>query len=461
MASKITLDSKLQNLLAETVRKIKADYAEIRAEEALSTLVVFRGEEPDLISEPSALGFFVRVKVNGSWGIATFNDILLIKQKIDEAVSFAKLQGPGQVVLAGPVKSKDVVDVPFKKDFRKIPLFQKVALVKNYNQLLLKGARGVQTSFIVYEDRFLTKYFVNSNGSRVLQTRPYVRVSFRSIAQKNGVIEIYRGSAGHLGGFEAVEGLDSEMVKAAKEAVALTRVPKVSGGIYTAIVDPLMAGTFAHEAFGHLSEADHQYEDPKLLEQMKIGRKLGGDKVTIVDDPGIPGGWGNYCYDDEGVKAEKVYLMSRGVITGRLHSLETAGKLGEVPNGRARADGFSSKPIVRMSNTFFEPGKENLKDMISSTKKGILVINWLGGMTALENFTFTAMYGVMIENGKLTQKVRGVKLLGNVFETLKNIDGVSSDFMTDQGTCGKDGQSMPVGSGGGYVRINKITVGGQ
>ena len=113
-----------------------------------------------------------------------------------------------------------------------------------------------------------------------------------------------------------------------------------------------------------------------------------------------------------------------------------------------------------MSNTFFERGKSDLDDMIQSTKKGILVINWLAGMTALESFTFTAMYGIMIENGKLTHKVRGVKLLGNIFETLKNIKGVSNDFAHDLGTCGKMGQYMPVGSGGAYVLMENVTVGG-
>lgn len=461
MFSRVGINKNLQEQLAEEVKKIKADYAEIRAEESLTTIISFRGKEPEIITEPFGLGFFVRVLVNGSWGIATFTDITKLKEKIPQAVTAAKMQGKGTVQLAQIPQTEDEILPTFKKDFRQVPLKEKVTLVKHYNNLLLTGATGIQTSSIGYTDNFLTKYFVNCQGARILQTRPYIRLVFQAVGRVDDVIEISRGSNGHIGGFEIVEGLDNQMLTVSKEAVELAKAPKVKSGIYTVILDPRMAGTFAHEAFGHLSEADYQYENPKVLEQMKLGKKIGSDKLNIIDDPNLPSGWGNFTYDDEGVLAKKVQLVTRGVITSRLHSLETAAKLKEEPNGRARADGFSNKPIVRMSNTYFQPGSEKLNDLIASTPNGLLAINWLGGMTAMENFTFTAMYGVMIESGKLAQKVRGVKLMGNVFETLKHIDGVTSDFAHDQGTCGKQGQHMPVGSGGGYVRINNVTVGGE
>lgn len=461
MRNLLSQDPKLQDLLAEEVLSIPAQYAEIRAEQTFSTNIVFKGKEPEAILEPSSNGFFVRVLINGSWGTATFTEISSLKEKIAQAVKFAKLQGKGLVQLAETPSVKADIVSEMKTDFRSIPLNKKVSLVKKYNDLLLNSVKGIQTSTISYQDKYLTKYFVNSNGSKILQTLPYIRLVYQAVGEADGVIEMYRGSDGHIGGFEIVENLEEKMINVAKEAVEIAKSPKVKSGKYIVILDPYMAGTFVHEAFGHLSEADQQYENPKLLQLMEVGRKLGSDKVNIIDDPQIPLGWGNFTYDDEGVLAKKVNLMTGGVITGRLHSLETAGKLNELPNGRARADSFNSKPIIRMSNTFFEPGKEELDDLISDTKKGLLVVSWLGGMTAMENFTFTGMYGIEIENGKLTEKVRGVKLLGNVFETLQNIDAVTSDFATDEGTCGKEGQHMAVGSGGGYVRIHNIIVGGR
>ncbi len=456
----VMVTKKLQDELQELVSHMKADYAEIRAEATVQTRIFFRGPEVELIAQPVSSGFFVRVLINGSWGIATCTDRANLQEKIIQAVEFAKLQGKGTVAISSPSTHTDTVKHPRKRDFLDIDLKTKFSLIKHYNQLLLAG-KGIQTTQTTYVDTILQKYFVNSAGARIYQERPYVRLSYQAFAKQGDVVEISRGSTGHVGGYEVIEGLDQEMTQVAKQAITIAKSPKVTSGHYTVILDPYMAGTFAHEAFGHLSEADHQYENPKLAKQMELGLKLGSPSANIVDDPDVTGGWGNYIYDDEGVKAKKVYLLSKGVITGRLHSLETAHKLGEPINGRARADGFTSKPIVRMSNTYFKPGTKTLKDMITSTEKGLLVHNWLGGMTALENFTFTAIYAQLIEKGQLKGKVRGVKLMGNVFETLKSIDGVSQDFDIDEGTCGKEGQHMPVGSGGGYVQIHNVVVGGQ
>lgn len=454
-------DKKLQDLLQDTVLKIKADYAEIRAEQSSSTQIVYRGENPELIAEPSSLGYFVRVLINGSWGIATFSDITQLKKKVDEAITSASLQGKGSVIIANNPQSIATVAYTQIKDFRDIPLKQKVNMIKKYNDILLKSAANIQSTSSTYADQIVSKFFVNSRGSRIFQTRPYCRFSYGAIAREGETIEQFRGSEAHLGGFEIIEGLDEKMEKTAKDASVLVKVPKIKSGVYSVILDPLMSGTFAHEAFGHFSEADHQYENPDLLSQMAIGNKLGADDVNIVDDPSINSGWGNFIYDDEGVIAKPQALMTKGFITGRLHSLETAATLNETPNGRARADGFSKRPIPRMSNTFFVPGKYTKEELIKSIDNGILVVSWMAGMTAMEQFTFTGMYGVLIKNGKLTDKVRGVKLSGNVFETLKNIDGVSNDFEVDAGTCGKAGQHMPVGSGGAHVRIHKVSVGGE
>ncbi len=454
-----SIDKKLQQLLNEKVLIIKADYAEIRAELIASTSVVFRGPDPELISQPETLGFFVRVLVNGSWGVATFTDIEQLDQKIDQALTFAKLSN-GNVTLANTPVITDEVIPKFPDDFREVPLSQKVDLVKSYNQIILETP-GIETTTIVYNDLYIVKYFVNSKGSQIYQARPYIRLSVEAVAKNKGEIESSRETVGAQGGYGVVLDHESLMKKVAGNAIDLARAPKVKAGIYTVILDPAIAGTFAHEAFGHFSEADHQYENPDLLRQMEIGKKLGTDVVSISDDPNLESGWGNFLYDDEGVKAERVELLKNGVIAGRLHSLETAGALKEAVNGRARADGSSSPPLVRMSNTFFEKGTSDLEEMIKSTNKGILAVDWLAGMTALESFTFTAAYGVMIENGKLTNKVKGVKLMGNIFETLKNIESVSSDFVLDQGFCGKGGQRMPVGSGGAYVKIKDMTIGGE
>ncbi|MBI4039920.1 hypothetical protein HY389_01025, partial [Candidatus Daviesbacteria bacterium] len=139
-------DKKLQDLLFHTVLKIPADYAEIRAESSESTIISFKGKDPSAITQPDALGFFVRVLIDGSWGIAAFNDIKLLKSKINQALGFAKLQGKGKVVLAETPISQAEVLMDMKKDFRKIPLSKKVALTKHYNQLMLNTSKDIQST---------------------------------------------------------------------------------------------------------------------------------------------------------------------------------------------------------------------------------------------------------------------------------------------------------------------------
>ena len=269
-------------------------------------------------------------------------------------------------------------------------------------------------------------------------------------------------SLGSNGDFSVVEGLHQQSRDIAEKAVSLLSAPKVRGGEYTVILDPVLAGVFTHEAFGHLSESDHVYENDRLKEVMVLGRKFGAEHLNIVDGAAVPGLRGSYKYDDEGVPATRSYLIKEGELVGRLHSRETAGKMGEPLSGNARAIDFRYEPIVRMTNTFIEPGSTTFEEMISDVKEGVYACDWYGGMTSMEMFTFSAREAYMIRDGKVAELLRPVTLSGNVFETLKNLDAVGNDLdMNQGGGCGKGGQSpLPVSNGSPHIRIAKCLVGG-
>jgi len=144
------------------------------------------------------------------------------------------------------------------------------------------------------------------------------------------------------------------------------------------VLDPVIAGVFVHEAFGHLSESDFVYENDRLKDVMVLGRRFGGEHLNIVDGAAVPGLRGSYKYDDEGVPATRSYLIKEGVLVGRLHSRETAAKMGEKPTGNARALDYRHPPIVRMTNTFIEPQGVSIEDMIADIKEGVYVKNWYG-----------------------------------------------------------------------------------
>jgi TldD protein len=200
-----------------------------------------------------------------------------------------------------------------------------------------------------------------------------------------------------------------------------------------------------------------------MRELMVLGKKFGRPELNIVDGAAVPHLRGSYKYDDEGTPATKTHLIKEGVLVGRLHSRETAEKMGEKPTGNARAVNFRFPPIVRMTNTYIEPGKTTFEEMISGIKEGVYARNWYGGTTSMEMFTFSAGEAFMIRNGKIAELVRPVVLTGNVFQTLQNIDAIGDDLAMNQGGgCGKAGQSpLPVSNGSPHIRILKCLVGGK
>ncbi|MFM7716057.1 MAG: TldD/PmbA family protein, partial [Microcystis sp.] len=263
--------------------------------------------------------------------------------------------------------------------------------------------------------------------------------------------------------FEDLINLEEQVQGSAKRAVEALVLPPVKGDTYTVVIDPILTGLFVHEAFGHLSEADMLYENPDLLEVMSMGKRFGPDNLQIFDGAGPEGHRGSYFYDDEGTPATTTQLIKDGVLVGRLHSRETAGKLGEKPTGNARCLNYHYPPIVRMTNTWIERGTTAVKELFSGIKTGVYAQNWQGGMTNGEMFTFSAGEAWMIRDGEIAEPVKDVTLSGNVFKTLANIEAIGDDFHWDEsGGCGKGGQSgLPVGCGGPSLRIRDVVVGGE
>jgi TldD protein len=321
----------------------------------------------------------------------------------------------------------------------------------------------IQSSRIDYRDSRRRVIFTNSEGSYVEQIKPDLALRLAAIARDNSEIQQAGLSLGSKGEFSAVEGLHEQVNDVARRAAALLRAPQVKGGEYIVILDPILAGVFAHEAFGHLSESDFVYQNEQLRNIMTLGRRFGDKHLNIIDDATIPDLRGSYKYDDEGVPGAKTYLIREGILEGRLHSRETAARMAEKPTGNARAINYVFPPIVRMTNTFIEPGDSSFEEMLSEIKEGVYVKDWYGGTTSLEMFTFSAGEAYMIRRGKLAELLRPVVLTGNVFVTLESIDAIGNDLQMNQGGgCGKGGQSpLPVSNGSPHIRISRCVVGGR
>ncbi|RKY00684.1 hypothetical protein DRP77_10995 [Candidatus Poribacteria bacterium] len=457
----------MRDRLEEAIKlaKGKADYAEVRFEEAESTDISFRGKEIDRISRSKSRGGIVRVMIRGGWGMAVFNDPDELKEAVERACENAALVGKERSVLAEVEPVEDVIVADFsppKIDFRSVELAEKVKLVSEYNEIILRYHGKIETTSVSYGDRFRKVWFMNSEGTYIEDERPTIFLYMTAIARDGDNVQRGFESVASHEGFETVQNQEAKAEKAARIAVQLLSAPPVRGGIYTVVLNPKLAGVFAHEAFGHLSEADFLYENPRLRETFSIGKRFGVEELSIADDGSIPGLYGSCKYDDEGVKTRKTYLIKEGVLVGRLHSRETAAKMGEEVTGNARALGYTHEPIVRMTNTYIEPRNASFEDMIADIKLGLYAVDMIGGQTMTEMFTFSAAYGYMIRDGKVAEMVRDVVLTGNVFETLKNIDMIGNDLEWSHGHCGKGAQQgLPTGTGSPHIRIRNVVVGGR
>ena len=452
----------LGHQLAEALKGQSADYLEAHLEQSNASHISYRGRKLESIGRSTAIGGNVRALARGGWGFTSFNNLDELPSKIELAIKQAQLASKGKSQLAPVAPVVDKVPAGIDKNPVGIPLAEKKQLLDEYNDIIWQTAK-LQTSVINYSDSYKKSIFISSLGSYIEQERADITLRLVAVATDGNQVQQANLSLGSRGDFSAIQGLHHEVAEMAKRPVELLSAPHIKGGEYTVVLDPVLAGVFVHEAFGHLSESDFVYENENLRQIMALGKEFGSPELNIVDDALVPNLRGSYKYDDEGVPASKNYLIREGKLVGRLHSRETAAKMKEKTTGNARAISYRYPPIVRMSNTYIEPGSVPFSDMIADIKEGVYARNWYGGMTSMEMFTFSASETYMIRKGKIAEMLRPVVLTGNVFTTLKNIDAIGDDLEMNQGGgCGKGEQMpLPVSNGSPHIRIRHCLVGGR
>ena len=450
-----------RDLIDDALKGNGAEYCEIRIEETDSTRLTWRGKSLEDIAQTSGRGGNVRALVNGGWGFVCFNDLNGLKDRVADAVSQARAAGGDGSHFAEVDAHVDSVEPVLVKDPAEIPLGDKKRQMDSYNDVIW-SVDGIQSSDMIYGDTSRKIHLGNSDGSYIEQNRVHVIARISAQARKNGDVQQAGFSIGSVGDYALVEGLDERVLDAANRAVGLLSAKPLEGGEWTTILDPVLAGVFVHEAFGHLSEADNVAENDKLQEIMVLGKQFGSKHLNVVDGATIPGLRGSYAYDEEGTPATRTDLIREGKLVGRLHSRETAARMGETPTGNARAISHAYPPIVRMTNTIIENGEATFEDLLEGVDKGVYVKNWYGGMTQHEMFTFSSGEAYMIRNGRVEEAVRPVMLTGNIFTTLHNIDAIGNDLdMNQGGGCGKGGQMpLPVSNGSPHIRIRSCLISG-
>ncbi len=304
---------------------------------------------------------------------------------------------------------------------------------------------------------------INSLGETAEDVQKRVVFFVEVVAGDGEVLQRGYESLGGRKGFEIFEEIPPELVaqKSAERALLMLSAKPAPAGQFTVVLSSQAGGTMIHEAVGHGLEADLVQKGLSVYAG-RLGEKVASELVTVIDDATLPEHNGSFSIDDEGVPAQRKVLIKDGYLVGYMYDRLRAMKEGKQSTGNGRRQSYAHIPMVRMTNTYIDKGKDNPEDIIRDTKKGVYVVKMGGGEvnTVTGDFVFEVMEGYMIENGEITYPIRGATLIGNGPKALQDIDAVGSDLGWAIGTCGKDGQGVPVTDAQPTVRIKQLTLGG-
>lgn len=462
--------------LVEYVRdravKAGADFMDVRVVEDNGTSIQLQDGRADRVNRWIGEGMGIRVLKDRAWGFASTNR--LDRGAADECLAAAlemaevSKERTGELgVLAEAEPVVETVEAEADVDPRSVAVGEKMRVLSQFEKAAVAvGEDKLVNTRVFYADQVTRETLCNTRGTLLVTERVRTRLGASMTAGEGDLRQQGFEHRSGQRGWELMQEITPEevSVKAAKMAVALLSAKRAPAGKFPVIFHPDIAGIFIHEAFGHNAEADLVLAGESILEG-KLGTKIASDLVTVVDDSTVPGRWGSYQYDSEGVPGKRRVLIEKGELKGFMHSLETAHKFGVAPSGSARADGYANRPIVRMSNTSIERGEVPYEEMLKAVDCGILLKGGQWGYVMCEKGQYTchAGEGWMIRNGELAQHLRDVSVCGMILETLMNVTALSKEFEWEQtgGMCGKNGQGMPVSGGGPYVLVGELVVGGQ
>ena len=304
-----------------------------------------------------------------------------------------------------------------------------------------------------------------SDGHQAADVRPLVRVSITVIMEEDGRRE--QGSSGGGGRFDYAHFDDDRLREYARAAVHQARVnlsaAPAPAGTMTVVLGPGWPGILLHEAIGHGLEGDFNRKGSSAFSG-RIGQQVAARGVTVVDDGTIPDRRGSLSIDDEGNPTNRTVLIEDGILANYMQDSLNARLMGMQPTGNGRRESFAHLPLPRMTNTYMLNGDTPPEEIIASVDKGLYAVNFGGGQVDITSgkFVFSTAEAYLIENGKVTRPVKGATLIGNGPDALTRVAMIGNDMALDPGvgTCGKDGQSVPVGVGQPTLRIDELTVGG-
>ncbi len=456
-------ESVVQRVLGTALRS-GGEFAEIFAEDKRSSSARLDDGRVEELTSGLDRGAGIRVVRGDTTGFAHTADLSENGLREAAAAAAAAARGGGGGVKEVAV-TRTQVDRPH--DVRimpeDVPKSAKVELLQRAEHAARAEGDSVrQVSALTADSR---RHVLIANSDGVLVEDDQVRTRFMVSCVAVGDTGMQTGSEGpgRTIGFELYDEIDVEDTArtAARRALTMLKARPAPSGKIPVVLKKGAGGVLFHEACGHGLEADLVGKDASVF-RGRVGEQVASPLVTLVDDGTYAREWGTYAVDDEGNAAQRNTLIENGVLTDYMWDFLRARKEGRASSGNGRRQSYQHLPMVRMTNTYVLEGEEDPEEIIRQTPHGVYCVQLGGGQvnTATGDFVFGITEAYMIENGEITDPIRSANLIGNGPEVLQLIDAVGNDFDTWAGTCGKDGQGVPVSSGQPTLRVGAITIGG-
>ena len=435
-------------------------WLELYVEKSREFVAVLEQGEMDKLWEISDSGTGIRVKKDSTW----FYDYITTLNFSEIEKSVRNMTDKSERNFVKKTLSSNYI-YEIKKPLNSLSVKEKIDILKSADSVIKKYGSDILFRRVTLKEKEKTINVLNSDGVMVedIQTQLVFLVQVVVGDPKKGMETGYEPYGGSRG-YEIFDEYSPEEI--AETAVDIAnrslKAKWVEAGTMPVVISSKAGGTIIHEAVGHGLEGDLVYNGLSVFKD-KIGEKVASELVTIVDDATLPGARGSFKYDDEGTPSQETVLIENGILKNYMTDLDYSKKLKLNPTGNGRRESYRHLPIVRMTNTYMKRGKSNPDEIISSVDKGVLVTKMGGGEvnTVTGDFVFEVMEGYEIKNGKVGEQVRGAILTGNGPEVLNRIDMVGNDLGFAIGTCGKDGQGVPVTDGMPTSRISSLVVGGK
>ena len=459
-------DAELLDATLHAALRTGGDFAEVFVEDRRNSRASFDDGRVEELVSGRLRGAGVRVRSGESIGFAhtTVLSAVGLRSAARSAAAAARAGGVRQGAAALSRR-----EAPHPNEVAVLPdavaKARKVELLLAAEEVARAEGAAVFQVACTYGDSRRRILVANSDGllSGDEQVKTFFAVSVD--AEGDGGKQNGRETVGHTVGFELFDRVDvADLARtAARRALGKLEAVPAPGGEMPVVIGPGGGGVLFHEACGHGLEADHIHKDMSVFAG-RIGERVASPMVTLVDDGTMPGEWGCYGIDDEGRPAQRNVLIADGVLVDYMWDRLRADRDGrDASSGNGRRQSYQHLPMVRMTNTFIGNGDSDPDDIVADTSRGVYVAHLGGGQvnTATGDFVFGMTEAYLIEDGRLTAPIREGNLIGNGPEALMAIDAVADDFaMGSPGTCGKDGQGVPVGDGTPTLRVQRLTVGG-